>query len=216
MRRTPGYPESMHCYEPFCTESAPHAAAVVRPRLRPAQKHRNSHRTPHQPKRRRMSDPELLEDTASPSPPRARQRNEHACRRRWKGARRCNVCRPPTVPGTASPHACRYLDSRRAPTPHLRTPHAGTARTHPHPACTQNVPGNKVFRIWQAGALDSGNKIAVSAHGMGSGGLAVDAMAIGCLGVERRVERFFSYLAIFSTFRKKTWLRKSHVFLRYG
>ncbi len=45
--------------------------------------------------------------------------------------------------------------------------------------------------------LDSGNKIAVSAHGMGSGGLAVDAMAIGCLGVERRVERFFSYLAIF-------------------
>jgi hypothetical protein len=33
---------------------------------------------------------------------------------------------------------------------------------------------------------------------MGSGGLAVDAMAIGCLGVERRVERFFSYLAILS------------------
>ena len=196
MRRTPGYPDSMHCYEPFCTESAPHAAAVVRPRRRPAQKHRNSHRTPHQPKRRRMSDPELLEDTASPSQPRARQRNEHARRRRWKGARRCNVRSPPAVPGTASPHARRYLDSRRAPTPHPRTPHAGTARTHPHPACTQNVPGNKVFRTWQAGALDSGNKIAGSAHGMGSGGLAVDAMAIGCLGVERRVERFFSYLAI--------------------
>jgi hypothetical protein len=31
---------------------------------------------------------------------------------------------------------------------------------------------------------------------MGSGGLAVDAMTIGCLGVERRVERFFSYLTI--------------------
>ena len=101
------------------------------------------------------------------------------------------------VPGTAFLHACRYLDSRGAPTPHLRTPHAGAARTYPHPACTQKVPGNKVFRIWQAGALDSGNKIAASAHGMGSGGLAVDAMAIGCLGVERRVERFFSYLAIF-------------------
>ena len=100
------------------------------------------------------------------------------------------------VPGTAFLHACRYLDSRGAPTPHLRTPHAGAARTYPHPACTQKVPGNKVFRIWQAGALDSGNKIAASAHGMGSGGLAVDAMAIGCLGVERRVERFFSYLAI--------------------
>jgi hypothetical protein len=33
---------------------------------------------------------------------------------------------------------------------------------------------------------------------MGSGGSAVDAMVIGCLGVERRAERFFSYLAIFS------------------
>ncbi len=57
-------------------------------------------------------------------------------------------------------------------------------------------PGNKVFRIWQAGARYSGNKIAASAHGMGSGGLAVDAMAIRCLGVERCVELFFSYLAI--------------------
>jgi hypothetical protein len=33
---------------------------------------------------------------------------------------------------------------------------------------------------------------------MGSGGSAVDAMVIGCLGVERRAERFLSYLAIFS------------------
>ena len=60
------------------------------------------------------------------------------------------------------------------------------------------VDFTEVFRIWQAVACDSGNKIAASAHGMGSGGLAVDAMAIGCLGVERRVERFFSYLAISS------------------
>ena len=108
-----------------------------------------------------------------------------------------NVRHPPAVPGTASPHACRYLDSRRAPTPHLRTPHVGTARTHPHPACTQKVPGNKVFSICQAGAGDSGNKIAASVHGMGSGVLAVDTMVIGCLGVERLVEWFFSYLAIF-------------------
>jgi hypothetical protein len=106
--------------------------------------------------------------------------------------------RPPAVPGTASPHACRYLDSRRASTPHLRTPHASTTRTHSHPACTQKVPGNKVFRIWQVGARDSGNKIAASAHGMGSGGSAVEAMAIGCLGVDRRVELFFPYLAILS------------------
>ena len=41
-----------------------------------------------------------------------------------------NVRRPPAAPGTASPHPCRCPGSRRAPTPHLRTPHAGTARTH--------------------------------------------------------------------------------------
>jgi hypothetical protein len=35
---------------------------------------------------------------------------------------------------------------------------------------------------------------------MGSGGSAVDVMVIGCLGVERRAERFFSYLAIFAFF----------------
>ena len=71
------------------------------------------------------------------------------------------------------------------------------------PFVCEACPGNKVFRIWQAGARDSGNKIAASAHGMGSGGLAVDAMAIGCLGVERRVERFFSYLAI-SVLRRRS------------
>ena len=122
-----------------------------------------------------------------------------------------NVRRPPAVPDTSSPHACRYLDSRRAPMPHLPTPHAGTARTHPHPACTQNDPGNKVFRIWQAGALDSGNKIAASAHGMGSGGLAVDAMAIGCLGVERRVERFFFILSHFQCPMRPKSLYVGHV-----
>ena len=51
-----------------------------------------------------------------------------------------------------------------------------------------------------AGARGSGNKIAASAHGMGSGGLVVDAMAIGCLGVERRVEQFFPYLEPFFRF----------------
>jgi hypothetical protein len=34
-------------------------------------------------------------------------------------------------------------------------------------------------------------KTTVSAYGMGSGGLAVDAMAIGCLDVDGRGERFF-------------------------
>jgi hypothetical protein len=32
---------------------------------------------------------------------------------------------------------------------------------------------------------------------MGSGVSSVDAMVIGCLGVDRRAERFFSYLAIY-------------------
>jgi hypothetical protein len=47
---------------------------------------------------------------------------------------------------------------------------------------------NKQHSLSQPYARDSGNKIAASAHGMGSGGLVVDAMsaAIGCLGVDRR------------------------------
>jgi hypothetical protein len=39
---------------------------------------------------------------------------------------------------------------------------------------------------------------------MGSGGSAVDAMVIGCLGVERRAERFLSYLAIFAILQMET------------
>ena len=38
---------------------------------------------------------------------------------------------------------------------------------------------------------DAGNKNAASAYVMGAGGLAVDAMSIGCLGVERSGRRFF-------------------------
>ena len=64
-------------------------------------------------------------------------------------------------------------------------------------ARTQHAPGNKPLCILQPRACDAGNKIAASAHVMGSGGSAV-AMVIGRLGVDRRAERFFSYLAIFS------------------
>jgi len=107
----------------------PHAAAVLCRRQRPAQRPRKSHRTHHQPKRPRMLDPALREDTVSPSPPRDRPHNAHTCPRRCKGDS-TNVRRPPAVPGTASPHPCCCPESCRAPTPHLRTPHAGTARTH--------------------------------------------------------------------------------------
>ena len=52
-------------------------------------------------------------------------------------------------------------------------------------------PGNMVFCTWYPCARDSDNKTAASAHGMGSGGLSVDVMSIGCLGVDRHGERFF-------------------------
>ena len=77
---------------------------------------------------------------------------------------------PPLTHDTREQPACRHGPS-----------------THARSAC----PGNTVFCIWQPCARDSGNKIAASAHDMGSGGLAFEAMAIGCLGVERRGERFF-------------------------
>ena len=107
----------------------PHAAAVLCCRRQPAQRTRKNHRTKHQPKRPRILDPALQEDTASTSPPRVRPHNAHTCPRHCKGDS-TNVHRPPAVPGTASPHPCCSPDSHRAPTPHLRTPHAGTARTH--------------------------------------------------------------------------------------
>jgi hypothetical protein len=47
-------------------------------------------------------------------------------------------------------------------------------------------PGNMVSCTRQPCARDPCNRAAASAHGMGSGVLAVDAVAIGCLGAERR------------------------------
>ena len=49
-----------------------------------------------------------------------------------------------------------------------------------------------------AAERDPGNKAADSAHVMGSGGLAVVAVAIGCLGAERRGERFFRTWTFFN------------------
>ena len=47
-------------------------------------------------------------------------------------------------------------------------------------------PGNMVSCTRQPCARDPCNRADASAHGMGSGVLAVDAVAIGCLGAERR------------------------------
>jgi hypothetical protein len=49
------------------------------------------------------------------------------------------------VSGTASPHPCRCPGSCRAPTPHPRTPHAGTARTHTSRHVPSRSPETSLF-----------------------------------------------------------------------
>ena len=134
-------------------------------------------------------------DTATPGPPFAHALAHHpqACpdssRTQWT-----NGLRPPVVPGTASRYPGRHSDYRRPPTMYERTLFAvGTGRTHIQ-ACTRGWsrrasgtgPGNRVFCIWQPCTRDSCNK--TTASDMGSGGLAVDAMSIGCLGMDRHLE----------------------------
>ena len=104
---------------------------------------------------------------------------------------RPNGRRPPAATGTDPPHPCHCPGSRRRRTPHDRTPRAGTAQERTPSHVYEDCPGNQVFCIWQPCARDAGNKNAASAYGMGAGGLAVDAMAIGCLGVECSGRRFF-------------------------
>jgi hypothetical protein len=99
---------------------------------------------------------------------------------------------PPAVLGTASPHPRRCPDSRRVPKPHLCTPYTGTARAHTPSHTPSRTPETRLSAYGsRTRARDSGNKIDAIAHGMGSEDLAVDAMAIGCLGVDRHGERFF-------------------------
>jgi hypothetical protein len=140
-----------------------------------------------------MSDPAQREDTKSPIPPRVHSHTSLTC------SPRCdrdptNGRSPSEVSCTDPLHPCSCPDSRRSPTPHEHTPHAGTARVCTPSQARSAYAGNTVFCICQPCARDSGNKIAASAHGMGSGGLAVDAMVIGCLGVDHRGERFFVLL----------------------
>jgi hypothetical protein len=110
--------------------------------------------------------------------------------------------------------------SRSFPLPSQRMPASPAAASaapgpapHAHPAVSKRprnqrvrmpsrarsaCPENTIFCIWQPCARDSGNKIAASAYGMGSGGLVVDAMAIGCLGVDRRGKAGLGSLTGFS------------------
>ncbi len=53
--------------------------------------------------------------------------------------------RPPASTGTASPHPCWCPGSRRASTPHPRTPHAGTARTHMSRHAPSTPPETSLF-----------------------------------------------------------------------
>ena len=66
-----------------------------------------------------------------------------------------------------------------------RTAHTPT--THTVGGRSPRWPENQPFRARQPNARNPGSKAATSAHGMGSGGLAVDAMVVGFLGAERRV-----------------------------
>jgi hypothetical protein len=150
-----------------------------------------------------MPDAAPREDTTSPSP--------HApVRTPSRRPRRCMVELDQRTPPTS---CARHRPPAPMPPPRL-VPRTHAAPAHPAcrngPSthvllCTQYVPGNKIFCICQPCARNSGNKIAASVHGMGSGCLAVDAMVIQCLGVDRRVERFF----ILNHFPKTTWAQAS-------
>jgi hypothetical protein len=69
-----------------------------------------------------------------------------------------NCLRPPAVPGTVSRHPGCRSDSRRPPTPHERTLHAGTGRARTPPRACGAGPGNRGFCICQPCTRDSGNK----------------------------------------------------------
>ena len=140
-----------------------------------------------------MSDPALLEDTARPAPhvpahaTSTRVRAGRGTRPTYATHQRCQAPPPRTHAATQTPaaHPRRTCAPRTQERPErIRTPHAPS-----------RSPETR-FSTYGRRSRNSGNKISASAHGMGSGGLAVDAMAIGCLGVDRRVERFFSYLTI--------------------
>ena len=101
-----------------------------------------------------------------------------------------NGRRPPAATGTDPPHPCRCPGSRSRRTPHERTPCAGTAQARTPSHVREDCPGNHVFWICQPCARDAAKKNTASAY-VRAGDLAVDAMEIGCLGVERRGRRFF-------------------------
>jgi len=141
----------------------------------------NSYRTPHQTKRPCMPNSAPLEDTEPPGPPgRALDPLPQVCpvasstRPTASAYPRCQAPPPGTQGFAWTPDA----RPRR-----MSAPCTQARAEHVCPACTRGAgPGNRVFCIWQPCARDSGNKTAVSAHGMGSGGLAVDAMAIRMYG----------------------------------
>ncbi len=122
----------------------------------------------------------------------------------------CHPLTTATRPPSAAPPRRTMLVavvSKLALTPATRARRVRTPRTA-HTPTTHTVvgrspiivgPENQPFLARQPNARDPGNKAAASAHGMGSGGLAVDAMAVGSLGVERRVERLFALHSIFQS-----------------
>jgi hypothetical protein len=132
---------------------------------------------------------------------------------RPRTAGRHSVVQPPMLPTAHRPHVPAPLQRgprptyaahprRQAPPPRTHVV-AQTPAVHPRSTCApimQERPEHTRPHMHPVGLQKQGflhmaavlcNKIEASAHGMGSGGLAVDAMSIGCLVVDRRGERFF-------------------------
>jgi hypothetical protein len=206
MRLTPGYPESTHCQQCLRNPPVPHAE-----RSNASDGPRGN--SPERATRRRTSP------------------SAHACPTPHSGKtpRRpapCTPTRTPPLPvrlaasGTRPTHPTQ--PRRQAPTPrthvvapapdaHARRTSAPRAQARPgHARLRMRTRQPPVFRVWPPCARHSGNKSAASAHGIGSGGLAVDNMVVRCLGVETRGERFFAL----SHFARRSARRKGQDALR--
>jgi len=90
-----------------------------------------------------------------------------------------------TIATTTAAHAETETERRERRARLFVTPNTPRAPNNPKLSEAETP----VFCTWQPSARDRGSKALASAHGMGSKGSAVVVVELGCLGVERRVER---------------------------
>ena len=151
----------------------------------------------HQSQRPRMPGSASREDIVTTSPSRAHAlSHQYACNRASSAYDRYSTSFSRTSAAHNAGPCCleTSVDTRHPCAPRAHTAH------HPysyHTVCRRSSPvliygpKTKPFLAHQPNARHPGNKAAASAHGMGPGDLTVDAMSIGCLGVDRSGERFF-------------------------